>query len=367
MDIPVLFPVIGTQSFWTGPDTYNWTALENFLAQLLMRYPDAFFFLRLNLHGPPWWTEAHPDQLIRYGLPTPENRYDLLKRNQLAPIDGGHYMGSGGELREASPASPIWRRDTTAMLQSLVQFIDQSPLRSRVMGYFLMNGGTGEWNTFGAGFLPGYSAPMEETAGPVPSPRQRVFSSYGLLRDPATERPVIDFHRNYHRAGAETVTQLAKGVKEVLPRPQIRGTFYVNLMEVPTLQDARYLACTYTYHNTNVGGAERWESDMEDGAGNWLGRARGVGVGGDGAFRTMVASIQHHGELFASEIDSSTHLDRSDSWRGTCNTGMLVASSDGTRTLTLPHPMAPADGGPAQTTHTLDLSVGDVRLFKATA
>ena len=333
MGIPVLFPIIGTRSFWTGPDTYDWAALEDFLAQLLTRYPDAFFFLRLHLHSPPWWTEAHPDQLIRYGLPTPENRYDLLKRGQLDPIDGGHYMGSGSELREASPASPVWRRDTTAMLQSLVQFIDQSPLRSRVMGYFLMNGGTGEWNTFGAGFLPGYSAPMAEAAGPAPPPRERVFASYGLLRDPATERPVIDFYRNYHHVGAETVTHLAEGIKEVVPRPQICGTFYAYLMEVPRLQDAGYLAskiilespdidllaCPYTYQNTNVDGAERWESDMEDGAGNWLGRARGVG--GDGAFRTMVASIRRHGKLFASEIDPSTYLDRSDSWRGIGGSG----------------------------------------------
>jgi hypothetical protein len=333
MGIPVLFPIIGTRSFWTGPDTYDWPALEDYLGRLLARYPEAMFFLRLHLHTPPWWTEAHPDDLIQYGLPTPDNRYDQLERGQLEPIDGGHFMRSGRELREASFASPAWRRDTATMLQSLVRFMEQSPLVSRVMGYYLMHGRSGEWNTFGGSFLPDYSPPMQQAAGPVPSVRDRLFTHYGLLRDPEQERPVIDFYRAYHRAGAETIAILAKAIKEALPRPLICGTFYAYLMEVPRIQDAGYLSpepvldsphidligCPYTYQNTNLDDAERWESDMEDGAGNWLGRARGVG--GDGAFRAMVASLRRRGILYASEIDPSTYLDRSDGWRGIGGSG----------------------------------------------
>jgi hypothetical protein len=43
----------------------------------------------------------------------------------------------------------------------------------------------------------------------------------------------------------------------------------------------------------------------------------------------------------------------------------IVATSDGRRTLTLPKPMAPVDGGPAQRKHQLDLETGEVKIFAA--
>jgi len=333
MGVSTLFPIIGMRSFWPGPGRYEWAVLEAYLARLLTLDPDARLFLRLHLHSPAWWTEAHPAECIRYGLPTPEKGYDLLKHDQLKPIDGGHFMDSGGELREASFASEVWRRDTAAMLQSLVRYMEQSPLRSRVMGYFLMDGGSGEWNAFGADFMPDYSAPMERTAGPLAPVRDRLFTSYGLLRDPATEQPVIDFYRRYHQVGAETVAHLARAIKEALVRPLICGTFYAYLMEVSHIQDSGFLAPQkvidsphidlvagpYSYQSTNEENRPQWESDMYDGADNWLGRARGVG--GDGAFRLMVASLHRRGKLYASEIDPSTYLDAKDGWRGIGGSG----------------------------------------------
>ena len=121
-------------------------------------------------------------------------------------------------------------------------------------------------------------------------------------------------------------------MKEEAPQ-SLCGTFYGYLTESVRIQDAGYLApmkvldcpdidvitCPYAYQNTNVEGAERWESDMEDGFGNRLGRARGVG--GDGAFRAMVSSIRNRGKLFVSEVDPSTYLDTTNSWRSIGGSG----------------------------------------------
>lgn len=83
--------------------------------------------------------------------------------------------------------------------------------------------------------------------------------------------------------------------------------------------------------------------------------------------RTSVALPAEWLRAIATEAGVSLWSSRPDVVGGTRSTGMLVASSDGTRPLTLPHPMAPVVGGPAHTTHTLDLSFGEVQLFKATA
>ncbi len=327
MDVPILCPIVGTRSLWNGPDKYDFTSFESDMGRLLDRHPDAYIFPRLHLHTPVWWTDTHPDELIVYGLPTPSERYDQVKRGVLKTIDGGHYMRSGSELREASFASELWREDTASMIQALIRFVEARPLRSRIIGYFLMSGFTGEWNTFGGDFLPDYSAPMQKLAGPIPHPRHRMMTGYGLLRDPEREADVIDFYRRYHRVGPETVVYLAQKTKEAMERPLICGTFFAYIMETPRIQESGYLASQivldspnidliagpYSYQNTNDENREKWENDMIDGAGNWLGRARGVG--GDAAIRLMKESLRRRGKLFALELDPSTHLDVPDGWR----------------------------------------------------
>lgn len=333
MGIQTLFPIVGLRNFWTGPQQYNWEALETYLAAILTQHQDAKLFLRMHLHTPPWWMKAHPDEAIRYGLPTPQERYNQLEKGRLYPLDGGHYMHTGAELNEVSMASEPWRRDTAAMLQSLVRFFEQSPLRSRVMGYFLMNGRSGEWNYFGGEFMPDYSDPMISSAGPIPKPRDRLFTTCGLLRDPERERGVIEFYERYHKVTPAAIDHLAGAIKEALARPLICGAFYGYLMEVPVIQDGGFLASRqllecphldliagpYTYQNTNQDGVDPTGSDMEDGAGNWLGRARGVG--GDGAHRMMVESIRRAGKLYATELDPSTSRDRENRWRAIGGSG----------------------------------------------
>ncbi|MFP4385264.1 MAG: hypothetical protein ACLFSE_14565 [Spirochaetia bacterium] len=327
MGINLLCPIFGTRSFWKGPGQYDFSSFFSGLEKLLALHPEAYFFPRLHMHTPIWWIESHPDETAQYGLPTPESRYDMVKRGKLKQIDGGHYMNTGSELREVCFASHVWREDTAAMLRALVREVEEHPMRSRMTGYFLMNGRTGEWNYFGGSFLPGYSVPMEKLTGPPPPPRERIFTSYGLLRDPAEEGRVMEFYRNYHRAGAEAVVYLAEQVKAEMARPLLCGTFFGYLLETPRVQDSGYLAtrlvldsphidliaCPYSYQNTNDETREKWESDVVDGAGNWLGRARGVG--GDAAFRVMKESVVRRGKLFILEIDPSTHLDVTDSWR----------------------------------------------------
>ncbi len=324
--------ILGLQWAWTGPRRYEWDKLEDYLLKLLALHPDALFFPRVHLNTPTWWKESHPEEMIQYGTRYPEEFYDVT-RKELVRGEGGFYFGSSREVWEASFASEAWREDTEAALRSFIAYMSESPLRSRIIGYFLAHGRTAEWNYFGSNYFPDYSAPMQSRCGPVPPVRDRINADYGLLRDPVKEREVIDFYACLHDTVTDDIVRFAALVKEATDRQLLCGTFYGYLTESVRIQDAGYLdpmkvldcpdldviTCPYAYQSTNVEGEERWKSDMIDGAGNILGRARGVG--GDGAFRAMVASIRRRGKLFISEVDPSTYLDATDSWRSIGGSG----------------------------------------------
>ena len=330
MGMQLLQPQMGMASAWTGPGEYDFTALEGYLGQVLALAPNAYFFPRVQLLTPVWWKEMHPGETVKYGMAVSKRNWDGWRtRPEDNPMREGfhHFTNFYGEAWEASYASDVWRRDTGNMLQALVRFIDQSPLASRMMGYFFVHGPTEEWNAPGDNWWPGYEAPMEREAGPVPPPRDRLNASFGLLRDPAKEAHVIHFYRRFHEVRADTIAHLAKSVKEASSRPVVTGTFYGYLMENPRIQESGHLApkavlesphldiiaCPYTYTATNDPAKARWESDLYDGADNWLGRARGVG--GDAAYRSMVESYRRRGKLYISEIDPGSYRHQANSWK----------------------------------------------------
>ena len=339
MGMRLLQPQMGMMSAWTGPGQYDFRALEAYLLRVAALAPDAYFFPRVQLLTPVWWKEAHPDETQRFGWDVPARYWDGWRtRPNDNPLREGdhHFTNFYGEAWETSYASEVWRADTAAMLRALVRFVDRSPLAARVMGYFFVHGNTEEWNVGGDNWMPGYEAPMQRAAGPVPSPVARVDAAYGLLRDPAKEADVIHFYRRFHEVRAETIAHLAKAVKEASSRPVVTGTFFGYLMETPRIHESGHLAphavlespdidcvaCPYTYTATNDPAKARWESDLYDGADTWLGRARGVG--GDASFRSMVESYRRRGKLYVSEIDPGSYRHRARIWKEIGGSGSMT-------------------------------------------
>ncbi len=320
--INIYHPVVGMRSGWLGPDTYDWSIIDTFFGRLLEMNPDAYFLPRIQLNTPNWWKEAHPSELIKYGLPTPENKINVhIKRNLPQSEGGHHFMASGDELWEASFASEVWRRDTAAMLRDFVRHIQESSLNSRVIGYHPTTGRTAEWNYFGPDYLPDYSEPMQRACGKIPAAQERLQTTFGLLRDPEKESEVIGFYRKFHEVIADTVLYMASTLKQATDRRLLCGVFYGYLLEQVRIQEAGYLAtqkilespdldyiaCPYTYQEGNVRNSSGQRVNMVDGAGNLLGSSRGVG--GDGGYRMLSESVRRHGKLYISEMDPSTYLD----------------------------------------------------------
>jgi hypothetical protein len=321
--IVFIHPILSLMPAWLGPGKYDWSMAETFLARLLELYPGAYFLPRMSLNTPDWWKDAHPEELIMYGLSTPEDRYDVVRKRKLSMSEGGFYYGSGGELREASFASERWRTDTGEMFAAFLKHMESTPLVSRLIGYHPTWGTTQEWNYYGEDFLPDTSGPMQRVAGPIPEAEVRMKTSFGLLRDPEREGDVIRFYQRFHRAIGETVLAMARVVKEATNRRALCGVFYAYVTEIPRIQeggyqaaeqvlgcpDIDYFAAPYCYQPGNTVNAEGVRVTMVDGAENRLGHPRGVA--GDGGYRIPLESLRRRGKLFVSEMDPSTYLDAS--------------------------------------------------------
>lgn len=311
-------PIVGISSGWLGPNQYDWTVIELFYARLLEADPEAKLLPRIQLDAPAWWKTAHPEECMKYALPGPKDRYDVIHTQKLPESEGGFYFGQGQDLWNVTFASEKWRADTAEAMRALIAHFENTPLRSRIVGYHPVTGETGEWNTWGAVYLPDVSDRMLERTGPAPSVEQRLNTTAGLLRDPAKEKAVIDYFLKLHEVVADTVWYFAKVAKEAVGRRLICGTFYGYLLEQVEIQecgylafqkvldcpDLDYLAVTQSYQRAS--GFDQYGSPtMLDGANHASGHARGVA--GDGTFRTMTESIRRKGKLYLTEMDPSMY------------------------------------------------------------
>ena len=315
--ITMFNPLVGTHGVWLAPGRYDWDGVDHYLGLLLDGCADAYLLPRLHLNPPRWWKELHPDELIGYAV-QPE-----AARSRLPPglVEGTLDSSIWSDLWDASLASARWHADAGDFLRAFVRHIRTSPLASRVFGCHFGGGLNGEWHCKGGAYFPDTGPAMRRVVGRVPSVERRLGSRSPLLRDPRTETDVIEFYRRFHQATADAIVRFAGIVKDASDRQWLAGVFYLYLLENIQIQEAGHLApeavlacrdidfivSPYSYLHTNAPGTPTWESDMVDDAGNWLGRARGVG--GDGGYRVPVESLRRRGKLYIAEIDPSTYLE----------------------------------------------------------
>ena len=168
--IRFLHPLIGLEDGWTGPAQYDWTRFDKYFAKLLELVPDAFLLPRLHPYAPAWWKEAHPEELVKCGLPIDAGQYKAAAQ----VIEGGFNWTALFDPYAASFASEVYKKEAIEMLRDFLRHMETSPLRSRMMGYQISGMHTGEWHYIGCRWMPDYSAPMEKIAGPIPSVERRI-------------------------------------------------------------------------------------------------------------------------------------------------------------------------------------------------
>ena len=123
-----------SKTTWTAPGTYDFSQLDQRVMMVLEANPQAYFFPRLYLHAPKWWSQQHPQDLV------------LMDPGDGKPVPFLH----AGDKPAPSWTSPTWRKDTIEGLRRLIAHIEASPYADRCIGYHIASGTTEEWMMWGA-------------------------------------------------------------------------------------------------------------------------------------------------------------------------------------------------------------------------
>ena len=299
---------------WTAPDTYDFSQLDERAMLLLAENPDAYFFPRLYLHAPPWWSERHPDDIVL-----------------MDPGDGRYvpFIHAGGKPAP-SWASEAWRRDTIEGLRRLIEHVEASPYADRVIGYHLASGTTEEWMMWGGNeqqwvdFSPANTRRFRDwlrakyrkdaalraawqdpsvsfDTAVIPSRAQRQHTEIGSFRDPAKEQAVIDFYLYNSDLVADTVCTFARAVKGFTRRKKIVGAFYGYLLQLcgeQRQQNAGHLALAKVLASRDI--------DFLTSPTSYAFRQ----LGGEGTshFMSLLGSVTLNGKLWFDENDIRTSM-----------------------------------------------------------
>jgi len=303
-----------SKTVWTAPDTYDYSQFDQRVMMLLEANPNAYFFPRLYVHAPMWWTEQHPEDVVR-----------------MEAENGTHvpFIHSGGKPAP-SWASQTWRDATAEGLKRLIAHIETSPYSDRGVGYHIASGTTEEWMMWGANerewvdyspvnlarFRKWLEAKYQTAArlqaawgdpsvtfasAAIPTKAQRQQAGLGSLRDPSKEQQAIDYYQYHSALVADTISFYAKTVKDLTRREKIVGVFYGYLLQLcgeQRQQNAGHLALGKVLASPDV--------DFLCSPTSYAFRQ----LGGEGTchFMSLLGSVQLHGKLWFDENDVRTSL-----------------------------------------------------------
>ena len=303
-----------SRTAWTAPGEYDFSQLDERALMLLLENPNAYFFPRLYVHAPKWWSVAHPDDIVL-----------------MDPGDGKFVpFIHAGDKPAPSWASEAWRRDTVESLRRLIAHVEASPYADRVIGYHIASGTTEEWMMWGgnedqwvdfspvntarfrawlrdkygsdAGLRAAWHDETVSLAGAaIPAKAQRQHTELGSLRDPAKEQAVVDYYLYNSDLVADTICVFAKAVKDITKRKKIVGAFYGYLLQLcgeQRQQNAGHLALEKVLASPDV--------DFLTSPASYAFRQ----LGGEGTshFMSLFGSAKLHGKLWFDENDIRTSL-----------------------------------------------------------
>jgi beta-galactosidase len=216
----------------------DWSAVDTQCEQVLAANPRALLLPRMGMDPPPWWREAHPDDVMRW---------------------------EDGRRDAGVVASPTYRHDAAERLAALIAHLEQR-FGESVAGYHPCGQNTGEWFYQDTWLRPlnGY-APADRAAwrawlkttyrddaglrrawndrsaslatAAVPTPAARHAAPHGILRDPVAERPLIDWGEFQQQAMADCVRTLAHAARTASRGRKLVVFFYGYVFEFGAIQN----------------------------------------------------------------------------------------------------------------------------------
>lgn len=244
---------------WVGPDKYDYTETDKFFDLLFSTCPDITFLPRIKLNVPEGWCEQNPDDVFVYGC-GPRKREDIIAMIG-TEAHGSHPFKPTDMIAQQSFFSKKWIADASEALTRFINHIENSKWASRIIGYHIAYGTSGEttqWGTWDPDpFHKGdyginatkafidYAKKQGKTYDCVPPIEERFYiEKGGKTYDFQIGTPTLDklfFHTEkdeqcilysqFQRDGAmDAMEAFCKTVKAIVPE-KVVGVFYGYLVE----------------------------------------------------------------------------------------------------------------------------------------
>ena len=233
----------------------NFSIVDGNFDEILEACPDAYIFPRVNMNLPETWEKAHPNELCEKGF---------------------------GERNRFSYASDLWAEEVGRKLGELVNYIENSKYKEKVIGYQLAAGNTEEWLAVDP--QSGYGQRAKEK-----------FVKY--CEEKTLEKTSENYYSFMSELIAGRINYFAAEVKRLTDREKLVGAFYGYTLSVGRDQCHNALDKVLASADVDFICSPVTYSD---------GRAAGI----DPYAMVPVASLRHHGKLYFAENDIRTHLSR---------------------------------------------------------
>lgn len=280
--------------FWREGDQFDLATFSARMRAALLGDPEAHVIVRLWLNPPPFWSKAHPDEMV-------------MGKN----LDGSDLPPH----RWANFASSVWRQDLQRVLPELVHRLDREEWAGRVIGFQIMAADGGEYvysfnriafhdycpaqtREFRAWLAKRYgtdaalgaawhdpAAALATAAIPLPAQRAHPavwadLSSHfptpptpprtnQIFLDPGRDQALLDYKQFHNRAITDLILLSAGTLKAASPQKRVVGVYYgyhvpttgsihnkghsdvAHLLSSPLVD---MLACPLNYDQRDVGG-----------------------------------------------------------------------------------------------------------------
>ena len=307
------------KSWWTGPGQYHFTPIEEQIDEFLRDLPGVLLIPRVlfGYEGEGWWAQAHPDDLS-VGL-------DVDGRPVSYPDVRAHVVESWH-----SAGSRTWVRDASEAMAAFVRHFEKR-YGEHILGYQIGGGVSCEWFRWWTYVVHVYEdySPVARDAfrgylrarygsdaalraawnrqdvtldtAEVPRPQRLHQPARGFLRDPVSERDVLDWLNALSDWNADQMVAVCRAAKHACEGHKLVGTFYGYTWPHWNNQNAarsghmaldRVLACDEIDY---ISSPYHYDNRYGDGVHN---------------SQTVNETIERAGKLHVDEIDTSTYLTR---------------------------------------------------------
>ena len=288
-------PYSNYPQIWTGPDEYNWRALDDHIGDVLEWNPEAKLMVMIDLNTPAWWVRSHGGDK------------DFLVQAEATPGAAGlpaRAAGANGADSFCHLAEVVLRddfkRDAKEYMRRFLEHTE-SKYRDKIVTYQLSAGGTCEWYDWQRG-KPGplkqaaFAEWMKRPGVKVPEDREK--TSHYLFYDPVKDADKIAYWRFHNELIANAMLEFAAEAKGIIDDRVPLGTFHGYIMELAAhrLLYEGHLAYDRTFQSPLLG----YNTEPAD--------YRNRRGGGTGGFLYCVDSLFANKKGAWHEVDHITHV-----------------------------------------------------------